>query len=315
VDTKQINKRRTRTLPILVADDIDSDPHHNNRSERIRKVAESFAKRLKTSLNLVHVERFSRRGNPDIKALFKTYISKQERKLWRHSQSKEVVIKPEFIFGDPLQELLRLCTKRDRYELIALATHGRKGVGRIILGSVTEEVIRNSKLPVLSLGPNVKVTGQNISSKEPLKILVATDLGKSSRNAEHYAVGLANRLNAELRLLHCLHEGLHPILQTAFSVPNRPPELTSLYRQMAKDASDALERRKRRYEKLGITVTTKIDERNLTASTSILSEIARSTANLAVMGTHGRNIFAGALLGSSARKVILESPVPTITVK
>jgi nucleotide-binding universal stress UspA family protein len=39
-------------------------------------------------------------------------------------------------------------------ELIALATHGRSGLGRVILGSVADHVIRHSDLPVLLIPPN-----------------------------------------------------------------------------------------------------------------------------------------------------------------
>jgi nucleotide-binding universal stress UspA family protein len=45
------------------------------------------------------------------------------------------------------------CAAKCDIELIALATHGRSGPGRVILGSVADHVIRNSSLPILLIRP------------------------------------------------------------------------------------------------------------------------------------------------------------------
>jgi len=42
---------------------------------------------------------------------------------------------------------------QNKIDLIAIATHGRSGLKRILFGSVTEYVIRNSKLPILLIKP------------------------------------------------------------------------------------------------------------------------------------------------------------------
>jgi len=38
-------------------------------------------------------------------------------------------------------------------DFVAMATHGRKGINRMVLGSVAEHVVRNAPMPVLLLGP------------------------------------------------------------------------------------------------------------------------------------------------------------------
>jgi nucleotide-binding universal stress UspA family protein len=40
-------------------------------------------------------------------------------------------------------------------DLVAMATHGRHGLGRALLGSVSEQVVRESSVPVLLVGPSV----------------------------------------------------------------------------------------------------------------------------------------------------------------
>jgi nucleotide-binding universal stress UspA family protein len=52
--------------------------------------------------------------------------------------------------GNAAKEILRVADDR-HCDLIVLGTHGRTGVSRVLLGSVAEDVIRHSRLPVLTL--------------------------------------------------------------------------------------------------------------------------------------------------------------------
>lgn len=53
--------------------------------------------------------------------------------------------------GRPAQEIVGLA-RREAYDLVVLGTHGRTGVGHLLLGSVAEEVVRLAPCPVLTLG-------------------------------------------------------------------------------------------------------------------------------------------------------------------
>ncbi len=55
-------------------------------------------------------------------------------------------------FGTPAEAILK--ASRDHgCDLIAMSTHARSGLGRLLMGSVTEEVIRGSSVPVLTIKP------------------------------------------------------------------------------------------------------------------------------------------------------------------
>jgi len=54
--------------------------------------------------------------------------------------------------GDPAVEILQLAARLD-IDLIVMATHGRKGLRRLVLGSVTERVVREARCPVLTVKP------------------------------------------------------------------------------------------------------------------------------------------------------------------
>jgi nucleotide-binding universal stress UspA family protein len=53
--------------------------------------------------------------------------------------------------GRPAQEIVAMA-RRDAFDLVVLGTHGRRGLGHFILGSVAEEVVRLAPCPVLTLG-------------------------------------------------------------------------------------------------------------------------------------------------------------------
>jgi nucleotide-binding universal stress UspA family protein len=51
-------------------------------------------------------------------------------------------------YGDPAAKILEICELYN-YELIAMSTHGRGGLGRWLMGSVADKVVRHSRTPVL----------------------------------------------------------------------------------------------------------------------------------------------------------------------
>jgi nucleotide-binding universal stress UspA family protein len=55
-------------------------------------------------------------------------------------------------YGDVAEEILNH-SKRNEIDLIAMSTHGRSGLGRWLLGSVAEKIVRHSEKPVLLLRP------------------------------------------------------------------------------------------------------------------------------------------------------------------
>ncbi len=53
-------------------------------------------------------------------------------------------------YGDSAEKILEICSRYD-FDLIAMSTHGRSGLGRWLLGSVAEKIVRHSEKPVLLL--------------------------------------------------------------------------------------------------------------------------------------------------------------------
>ena len=58
----------------------------------------------------------------------------------------------EVTFGDPAEEIVNFATLT-HVDLVAMTTHGRSGLGKMLFGNVAEELIRRADVPVLLLRP------------------------------------------------------------------------------------------------------------------------------------------------------------------
>lgn len=66
-------------------------------------------------------------------------------------QKREVKVKPVTVKSDLIAEAIIAAAKRNKVDLIVMASHGRKGLKRLLLGSETQQVLTHSHIPVLVL--------------------------------------------------------------------------------------------------------------------------------------------------------------------
>jgi len=100
-------------------------------------------------------------------------------------------------------EVISDVVKRNEIDLLVLASHGRHGIPRLVLGSIAEDVFRNVSCPVLTVGPDVKPC--NSREMKIKKVLLATHFEAGS-TAPAYAALLCNEFGAELTVLHVAEE-------------------------------------------------------------------------------------------------------------
>ncbi len=121
-------------------------------------------------------------------------------------------------------DVLAEVIQKKEIDLVVLGTHGRRGLGKLMLGSVAEHIFQMAPCPVLSIGPRVRKSWG--SEGKLAKILYATDLAGESVKALPHALSLAQVSGAELMLLHVpeastsqehmasLHERLNSLVPT-----------------------------------------------------------------------------------------------------
>ncbi len=112
-------------------------------------------------------------------------------------------IQHEVMIGEGnIWEVISNLTKEKEVDLIVLGTRGRTGLGKALLGSVAEEILRQAPCPVLTVGPHVTV--QPEKAAEMSEILYATDLTADFPAAAPYAISLAQENQAHLSLLYVI---------------------------------------------------------------------------------------------------------------
>ncbi len=105
----------------------------------------------------------------------------------------------------------------NQIDLVVVGTHGRSGLGKLLLGSVAEDILRHSPYPVLTVGPKVSgraklpefpASGRDLApvELELRHILFATDFSQYAVYAANEAVALAADFRARLTLLHVMED-------------------------------------------------------------------------------------------------------------
>ena len=119
-----------------------------------------------------------------------------------------------------IQSCLQSAIEKHNTDLVIIATRGRTGVAKVLLGSVAEEIFRTLPCPVLTVGPHSDPAKANIR-----EILLATDFGSESQSAAAYAVSLAQEYQARLTLLHVVPERKPGELVSWFDVQESSKQL------------------------------------------------------------------------------------------
>jgi nucleotide-binding universal stress UspA family protein len=138
-------------------------------------------------------------------------------KLEQISGRLEAIPHRNYVRHGQVWENLAGIVEDEKIDLIVLGTHGRTGLGKLLLGSVAEDILRHSPCPVLTVGP--KVSGRaklpEFQSRErdlaPLElelrqILFATNFAQNSALIAQQAISLAEEFRARLTLLHVIED-------------------------------------------------------------------------------------------------------------
>ncbi|MGO9059918.1 MAG: universal stress protein [Candidatus Binataceae bacterium] len=125
-------------------------------------VAAELARERNATLHLLHV--IDERGLPSgkIESAAQIKLERISRKKLKAGTRYEILVMP----GDPAVEVPQMAVKLG-IDLIVMATHGRKGLRRLVLGSVAERVVREARCPVLTVKPKAARAGASRTRPRP----------------------------------------------------------------------------------------------------------------------------------------------------
>jgi nucleotide-binding universal stress UspA family protein len=218
----------------------------------------------------------------------------------------DIEVDNKVLLGNIAEEIVRFA-KNEGFGLIAMATHGRSTLGRGILGSVTDTVLRMSRVPVLALRPDEaeKYWSKAISVDN---VIVPLDGTRLSESVLPYAEVIGRRLGATLLLTRVVDIG-------AFSMPMNGYRYISpipLDETLGEESNEYLEALAQGLRSDGLKVDWKTTWGNAARA---INNLAHETPNnMVLMATHGRSGMGRLLMGSITDKIVRSSGDPVLIV-
>jgi len=172
----------------------------------------------------------------------------------------------------------------DRLTLITMATHGRSGLARLLLGSIADKVLRGSANPLLLVRATQEA--KSVGEANLKTIIVPIDGSKLAEGVLPMAVAVAKELDLEVVLFRAYHATFNP-------TANHGEVIAGL----RDEAEKYLENTAAQVKQLGISKVRCVTKEG-TASEEILA-LGRETADhLIAMCSHGRTVMERWALGS-----------------
>jgi len=141
-------------------------------------------------------------GNAQAKERLRVARTEAESNLIEHLRSPAIGSIPTTTLLDngDIWSVLQGFIEQYSVDMLVVGTTGRSGLGKVLLGSVAEEAIRESPCPVLTVGPKTREE----AAIRLRNILNASDFSADSLVAARYAFSLADKFQARLTLLHVI---------------------------------------------------------------------------------------------------------------
>jgi nucleotide-binding universal stress UspA family protein len=198
---------------------------------------------------------------------------------------------------------------RDKETLIGMATRGRSGIHRWLMGSVAEKVLRGATNPLLLVRGDEEGKSEGVATLK--SIIVPLDGSKLAESVLPRAIDLAKKLGLEIVLTRAYQLPLsaYPGADAAY-IPNQDAFLTAV----RGEASAYLEAKVNEIRGNGIE---KVSFILLVGSgADEIIDLARTTPdNLIAMCTHGRSGVKRWALGSVTEKVVRHSGDPVLVIR
>jgi nucleotide-binding universal stress UspA family protein len=208
-------------------------------------------------------------------------------------------IQPELVVHEGIApDSILSFAQAQKTDVIVMGTHGRRGFDRLMLGSVTDRVMRRAPCPVLAVGKpshaSMAADEERHHPRHLSRILFCTDFSENSERALKHAISLTSEYDAELTLLHVLEKVPRPA---------RAAETIAA-------ATEQLEKLIPAEERKTIKIATAV--RIGKAYEQIIQFAQESQIDLAILGVRGGGGLDLAIFGSTTYRVMQLGPCPVL---
>jgi len=278
-------------------------------SEVVFPYAKELAGRLDLEVILLHVHHPEEGEVPLHQAyierkaeLMKRQVAEVRQKRGGGQQAKAVQVRGELVAGYPAEEILRYADEND-VSFILMATHGRSGIRRWVMGSVAEKVLRASKVPVLLV--RAGIPEEIVYDKWPKRtMLVPLDGSELAEAVLPHVKTLAKQQGAE-PVDVVLFGVSEPLVESGYYIPEIPMRTEELKKYFAKIEE--------RLKDAGLSVRSEVKKGK--PAEQIIEYASENPFNFIVMSTHGRSGLGRWVFGSVADKVLYGASSPIFLVR
>lgn len=151
-------------------------------------------------------------------------------------------------------------------------------------------------------------TSDTLDVLEIRRILYATDFSRHGTHGFRYAITLSKHFKAKMIILHAI--SLPPTIPAD---PTGGVALTDYFEELEEESKARLKEMLHQAESNGVEAETLLVDG--AAHKAVLQEAKRLGVDLIVVGTHGRTGVEHLLLGSTAEKIVRQSPIPVLVVR
>lgn len=231
------------------------------------------------------------------------YLDDTGVKLSQHGLAVSAVVEP----GAPADVILKVA-RGEGADLVAMATHRQSAIARNVLGSVTDRVLRNAKLPVLAINPAGTAESPD-TPWNPSTIIVPLDGSDLAEESVPTAIELAKGCDAELIFVQAIH-----VPSFAVTGPGGETYGTDYGIAAQEDsAREYLAQFIEMAESAGLRARGHVTVGNVAAR--IIEDSRKEKDAIIVISSHGRGGFKRAVLGSVADQIVRTSHHPVIVLK
>jgi len=210
--------------------------------------------------------------------------------------------------GRAADEIARMAEEKD-VDLAISASRGRTGLKRLILGSVTEYLMRSLPCPLLTVPrpeqSSLTITDQGVTFK---RILVGCDFSPDSNLAFEYGLSIAQEFQSDLHLVHVVEPPAYKDLPKSFQ-DVRGKVGQDLRQQLRTKLENMVPPEARNWCKPEMALLAGIPNEEL-AKYAVLQEI-----DLLVLGVTGHGLVEKLFVGSTTDRVIRKAPCAVLSVQ
>ena len=260
------------------------------------------------------------------------HISKAQKLLG--NLVKDLRIEHEIVIskGKSADKICQLALK-EQIDMVITATHGKSGFERLLIGSVTEKLIKIIHCPLLVIRTKGRDFIPGDSSEMKLKkILVGCDFSADSKLAVDYGLSLAQEFQADLYLAHVIKPTEYVDLKPADYINVIPGDhlvwgTSDYYEIQKKVTAENREKmnilRSRLEKQLHLMVPEECQIWCTPHTTLLFGEPYRelikyakeSEIDMIVLGVRGHTLLEKLTVGSTTDRVIREAPCPVLAVR